>query len=118
MKILCRLSQQKIRRIHEQDRGDVGQNSKGLFLINPLSSLPSMVKYSLNTKDPAVRNMLIEEYDKLGIHDFERKWEISGRVAREWKRLKSTTGSTEPRYSHLGRPHSLSPTEKKRMEKF
>lgn len=77
-----------------------------------------MVKYGVNTKDPAVRDMLIDEYDGLGIQAFEKKWEISGRVVREWKRLKSDTGSTEPRYSHLGRPHSLSPTEEKRMEKF
>lgn len=77
-----------------------------------------MVKYGLNTKDPAVRNMLIDEYDRLSVQTFEKKWELSGRVVREWKRLKSTTGSTEPRYSHLGRPHSLSSTEEKRMEKF
>ena len=76
-----------------------------------------MVKYGLNTKDPAIRDMLIEQYEELGIDNFERKWEISGRVVREWKRLKTITGSTEPRYSHLGRPHSLSPTEMERMEK-
>jgi predicted DNA-binding transcriptional regulator len=46
-----------------------------------------MVKYSLNTKDSAVRNMLIEKYNELGVRAFEREWEISGRVVREWKKL-------------------------------
>jgi hypothetical protein len=77
-----------------------------------------MVKYGLNTKDSAIRDMLIDQYDDLGIQAFERKWEISGRVVREWKRLRETTGSTEPQYSHLGPPHSLSPSEENRMEKF
>jgi hypothetical protein len=77
-----------------------------------------MVKYSLNTKDSAVRNMLIEKYNELGIRAFEREWEISGRVVREWKKLQLTTGSTEPRYSHIGRPRSLSPREVKRMENY
>lgn len=118
MKTRCRLKQKIFVKIHERGRTDVRQLVRGAFLKNAFLFSFSMVKYSLNTKNAEVRNMLIAEYNELGIQNFEEKWEISGRVVREWKRLRSATGTTEPRYSHLGRPHSLSPREMERMEKY
>lgn len=77
-----------------------------------------MVKYGLNTKDPAVRKMLIDEYQKLGISEFEKKWEMSGRVVREWKKLETGTGSLKPQYGHVGRPSALTQREVARLERY
>src|SRR6185369_261387 len=77
-----------------------------------------MVKYGLNTKDPNVRKMHIDEYTKLGIVNFEKKWEMSARVVREWKKLETATGSTKPNYGGVGRYSILSQREVSRMERY
>lgn len=52
------------------------------------------MKFRLNKKDEGVRDMLIEQYDRLGIKSFEKEFEIDGSTVRRWKQLKAATGSS------------------------
>lgn len=75
------------------------------------------MKFHLNTKEESVRDMLIAQYDRLGIRKFEREYEVDPRSVRRWKQLKIATGSSAPRYSHIGQPGKLSERELNKLEK-
>jgi len=76
------------------------------------------MKYNLNTKDEGVRDMLIDKYEQLGIKRFKKEYGIDGSEIRRWRQLKIATGSSAPKYSHLGGPSKISPVEMKKMEKY
>jgi hypothetical protein len=75
-----------------------------------------MVKHGLNTRSREVRDMLIEQLNILGERAFEVQWDMSARSVRNWRKLKSVAGTTQPRFSHMGQPHKLSAKEIHRME--
>lgn len=75
-----------------------------------------MVKHGLNTRSREVRDMLIEQLNILGERAFEAQWEMSARTVRDWRKLKSVAGTSQPRFSRLGQPHKLSKAEVRRME--
>lgn len=72
----------------------------------------------MNTKDESVRDMLIEQYEKLGNKRFMEEFEIDGSEVRRWRQLKIATGSSSPRYSHVGHHSKLSPQDISKMERY
>jgi transposase len=74
-------------------------------------------QFSLNTKDPQVRDMIIREYNQYGENYIKRRYGIDRSDISRWKDLKNLWGSLEPRYYESGRTPSLTKQEEKKLIK-
>lgn len=77
-----------------------------------------IMKYNLNTKDEGVRDMLIDKYEQLGMKKFKEEYGIDGSEIRRWRQLKIATGSSAPKYTHLGGPSKVTKADVKKIEEY
>jgi len=72
-------------------------------------------QFSLNTKDPQVRDMIIKEYNAEGESYIKNRYGVDRSQVSRWKKIKKSMGSLETQYGHSGRKLELSAAEEKRM---
>jgi transposase len=72
---------------------------------------------SLNTYDPSLRATIIRQYDTHGKKFVLKEYGVTDRTIRNWKRLKTTTGTLEPGFAACGRHSTLAPGDMKKIEK-
>jgi transposase len=91
--------------------------SEGGRITCPRPEVTDLMRANVNTRDPAIREIIIKQYNKYGAEWIEKEYGVSRKDVANWKKLKADTGSLKPRMSETGRPQVLSEREEKRMTK-
>lgn len=85
--------------------------------INSNCNMTTNPRHHLNTRDPTIRAMIIEDYNAYGIRYVKKTYDVNGNTVRAWKQLQHSTGSLAPRSSLAGRNPVLSPKDIKKLER-
>jgi hypothetical protein len=71
---------------------------------------------AVNTKDPEVRRIIIDQYNRRGAQWVENEYGVTRRKVARWKKLLADTGTLSPRFHERGRNVELAPREIKKLE--
>jgi len=70
-----------------------------------------------NTRDPEIRRLIIDQYNKHGSQYVEKEFGVSRQDVANWKTLLATSGSLQPKSQLSGRNVELSPREIRKLER-
>lgn len=75
-----------------------------------------MAQFLLNTRDPAIRKMIISDYNLNGERYIIKRYGVSRKTIYNWQHLIQSSGSLQPRYDLSAKKPSLTAAEIKKVE--